>query len=103
MYLNLGLIGAIAPIWFLDDGRSPYLNTMCNRWIARCVRGMEDDDVRPKSMPKSMMAAKTFEKTNDISSVEQWAGILAEELADRIKRDGAMYNRKPRNLVLHYK
>lgn len=76
---------------------------MCDRWVARCVRGMEDGHVQPKCMPKSMMAAKTFEKTHDVCSVERWAGILAEELADRIKRDGSMYNRKPRNLLLHYK
>lgn len=50
-----------------------------------------------------MLAAKSFEPTSDISDVERWVGILAEELADRMVADNKQFNRRPRSLHLQYR
>ncbi|GMH32529.1 hypothetical protein BSKO_00363 [Bryopsis sp. KO-2023] len=73
------------------------------RWISNCVRGLDEDEVRPKSLPKSMLAAKSFAATSDMRAIERWIGILSEELATRMRKDEEMYSRKPRNLVLYYR
>lgn len=59
--------------------------------------------MKPKSMSKSMLAAKSFESTDSLDQIQQWAEILSEELAERLKKDETVHNRKPRNLVLHYR
>ena len=50
-----------------------------------------------------MLAAKSFEPTNDLSAIDRWLGILAEELAERLAVDGLANARRPRNLSLYYR
>lgn len=39
------------------------------------------------AQPKSLLSAKSFEPTSDVSSLERWIGILADELATRLAID----------------
>ena len=50
-----------------------------------------------------MLAAKSFEKTSNSGDLQRWLHILADELAGRMVTDAQMYQRHPRNLVLHYR
>lgn len=73
------------------------------RWIAAAVRGISDDAVQEKELPKSMLAAKSFQAISDWGAIRKWLAILAAELASRMESDAAANNRYPRNLVLHYR
>lgn len=50
-----------------------------------------------------MLAAKSFEPTSELTDVERWVMILAEELADRMTADNKQFNRRPRSLHLQYR
>ena len=56
-----------------------------------------------KELPKSMLAAKSFETTTGADGLERWMRILAEELADRLAEDAAAHARRPRLLTLYYR
>ena len=56
-----------------------------------------------KERPKSMLAAKSFEPTSDLAVLARWLRILADELVNRMIDDEALYQRRPRNLCLHYR
>jgi hypothetical protein len=73
------------------------------KWIASTVKGESDDPVEEKEKPKSLLAAKSFEATSDVSVLQRWLGILAAELAPRMANDEASYKRRPKTLVLHYR
>ena len=50
-----------------------------------------------------MLAAKSFEAISDMTAVERWIMILAEELSERMIADNKLFNRRPRSLHLHYR
>ena len=38
-----------------------------------------------------------------MAAIHRWFTVLAEELASRLAADEALYRRRPRNLVVHYR
>ena len=50
-----------------------------------------------------MLAAKSFEPISDMTAVERWIMILAEELSERMIADNKLFNRRPKSLHLHYR
>lgn len=56
-----------------------------------------------RDLSKSMLAAKSFVATSDMSALERWLGILADELSDRMIYDAQINQRIPRLLVLSYR
>ena len=73
------------------------------RIVARSVRGISDEEVVAKSVPKSMLASKTFPPTNNMQELERWMHVLCEELAARMADDSALHNRRPRSIVVSYR
>lgn len=73
------------------------------QWIFEQVRGRNDDPVEEKERPKSMLAAKSFTSTSDHATIRRWLGILASELAERMRRDEGTYCRRPRTLTLCFR
>lgn len=73
------------------------------RWVARAARGISDEPVVGKSVPKSMLAAKSFTATSDWAELQRWVRVLAEELASRMATDSARHNRRPRNIVVSFR
>lgn len=70
------------------------------RVAAPCAR------IRPaqvRELPKTMLAAKSFEKTTSPAALARWLRILAEELAERLAADGAENARRPRSLSVTYR
>ena len=75
---------------------------MC-RWVARAARGISDEPVVGKSVPKSMLAAKSFTATTDWLELQRWVRVLAEELASRMSTDSVRHSRRPRNIVVSFR
>ena len=73
------------------------------RWVLNAARGISDEPVVSKDVPKSMLAAKSFDATSDWTELEHWLRVLCEELAHRMVADTAAHNRRPRNLVVHWR
>lgn len=69
----------------------------------RAARGISDEPVTAKDIPKSMLAAKSFAPTSDLQQLERWLRVLCEELAARMATDSALHSRRPKNFVLHYR
>ncbi|KAJ7552061.1 hypothetical protein O6H91_06G040100 [Diphasiastrum complanatum] len=72
-------------------------------YIFKAVRGIYADKVQSKQVSKSMLAAKSFSATDDLTVIRRWLGVLAEELAIRIFRDVEQNHRQPKFLQLHYR
>lgn len=83
------------------------LLTLCGdrlgHYVFRAIRGIQEDKVQEKQIPKSMLAAKSFETTQDLAVIRKWLGILAEELSIRILQDTRENHRQPHNLQLYYR
>ncbi len=56
-----------------------------------------------RELPKTMLAAKSFERTGNPAAIARWLRILAEELADRLAADGGENARRPRSLSVTYR
>jgi hypothetical protein len=69
----------------------------------RAAHGISDEPVTARDVPKSMLAAKSFSPTSDWEELQRYARVLCEELAQRMADDSALHNRRPRNLVVHYR
>eukprot|EP00741_Cyanophora_paradoxa_P000245 tig00000402_g237.t1 len=68
--------------------------------LYRIVRGVEDSDVIPRTRPKSMLAAKSFNEEYSLAGVTKWLHILARELVQRMRHDFVTWRRRPRTLNL---
>eukprot|EP00741_Cyanophora_paradoxa_P000254 tig00000402_g246.t1 len=69
-------------------------------WLYRIVRGVDDSDVIPRTRPKSMLAAKSFNEEYSLAGVTKWLHILARELVQRMRLDFVTWRRRPRTLNL---
>lgn len=67
------------------------------------MRGLSDEAVTGRDVPKSMLACKSFAPTSDWMQITSWLRVLCEELAARMASDSATHSRRPRNLVVHYR
>ena len=56
-----------------------------------------------RELTKSMLAYKSFEATSDLTSLNRWLGILADELSERLSTESQLNQRAPRLLVLGYR
>ncbi|KAL2623530.1 hypothetical protein R1flu_003735 [Riccia fluitans] len=72
-------------------------------YIWHAVRGIQADKVQVKEVAKSMLAAKSFSSTKELSDIRRWLGILAEELSVRMVRDFDQNHRHARHLQLYYR
>lgn len=82
------------------------LEGRCRGQKHRCPRHSIESRLllkQEKELPKSMLAAKSFNATSDWRALGRWLAILAEELAARMADDAAQHRRHPRTLVLHYR
>mmetsp|Transcript_10106 Transcript_10106/g.19070 ORF Transcript_10106/g.19070 Transcript_10106/m.19070 type:complete len:681 (+) Transcript_10106:148-2190(+) len=73
------------------------------RWLQRVARGIDDGDVVPNLIPKSLNACKSFAPIGDIHGVEAWMKVLASELVERMTIDQATHNRRAKSLVVHFR
>jgi impB/mucB/samB family C-terminal domain len=69
----------------------------------RACRGISDEPVKAKSVPKSMLAAKAFGSTSSWDTVKHWVRVLCTELSERMEEDSALHQRRPKNLVVQFR
>ncbi|WPT17959.1 DNA polymerase eta [Picochlorum sp. SENEW3] len=72
-------------------------------WVHDMIQGRDSEDVKEREKQKSMLAAKSFAASSDITVIERWISILAAELAPRMKSDYETYNRRPKTLGVHFR
>jgi DNA polymerase eta len=73
-------------------------------WLHQISHGVDESNpVEQRNEPKSLLAMKSFEKTNDCSFLITWLGKLSQEVFDRYLEDKVMFKRRPQNLVLHHR
>ncbi|CAI5491607.1 unnamed protein product [Closterium sp. Naga37s-1] len=72
-------------------------------YVWRAVRGLDETPVEEKGVPKSMLAAKSFNATSSWDDICRWMTILAQELSLRMLKDAKDNKRRPRSLHLHYR
>ena len=69
--------------------------------LFRVVRGIDEDPVVVRPLPKSMGAHKSFTATASYAVVRDFLIILANEIETRVVNDEAENNRRPQTITLH--
>ncbi|CAL8468278.1 g7818 [Coccomyxa elongata] len=67
-------------------------------WLHRLSRGIDDEEVKERQLPKSISCGKTFRghtALKDFPAVHKWLGELASELEERISADREENERSP--------
>jgi hypothetical protein len=73
-------------------------------WLHSIARGVEEEPVRVRALPKSHSCSKTFTGRNMITTIQQaqkWLDELASELFERIDADRDENGRIPTLLTIH--
>ncbi|KAK9830086.1 hypothetical protein WJX72_009709 [[Myrmecia] bisecta] len=73
------------------------------RWLSHMAQGFDADEVKQRTLPKSIGCSKTFRGGSALKSldgVHRWLKELAHELEERIKADRAANARIPRLLTV---
>ncbi|XP_012529747.1 DNA polymerase eta isoform X2 [Monomorium pharaonis] len=74
-------------------------------WLYNIARGIDDEPVTNRLLPKSIGACKKFPGKQAITSLEvlkHWAGDLAKEVCERLEEDFAENQRRATLLVISY-
>lgn len=71
--------------------------------VIRALEGHGDSVVRPRTLTKQLMSAKSFKPVSSLPQCDRWISVLANELAPRILEDSEENERWPRGLALMYR
>lgn len=74
-------------------------------WLARLARGLDDEVVKPRLLPKSVGCSKTFRGRSALTSlkvVHQWLVSIGKEVEERLSEDRDANNRLPQTLTLGF-
>jgi DNA polymerase eta len=72
-------------------------------WLSRLAQGQDGEEVKPRTLPKSLSCGKSFRGANALTSVtavHQWLLELAQELQQRVIADRTAHARLPRLLTV---
>uniref|UniRef100_A0A915HSU0 DNA polymerase eta n=1 Tax=Romanomermis culicivorax TaxID=13658 RepID=A0A915HSU0_ROMCU len=75
----------------------------CRIWLNNLSRGIDDELVSARQIPKSIACGKNFPGINSLrskSQVSHWLRLLAEELEERLTADQSANKRSPRTLTV---
>lgn len=73
------------------------------RWLKQVSRGEDNEPIKPRSRPKSILAMKSFRATAEAAFLDGWLETMAQEVSDRCEEDREMFSRQPKAFVLHYR
>jgi hypothetical protein len=74
-------------------------------WLHRLAQGKDDEEVKPRMLPKSISCGKTFRAQNVLTSltaVHAWLLKLGQELQERIEADRQQHQRLPKLLTVSF-
>ena len=77
-----------------DEKTSQFLYNIC--------RGIDNTEVKQKSIVKSIMASKRFSPISSFDSLENILEVLSIDLVKRMNTDQEEYNRIPKTLTIYY-
>eukprot|EP00177_Eucheuma_denticulatum_P003399 GFKZ01006140.1.p2 GENE.GFKZ01006140.1~~GFKZ01006140.1.p2 ORF type:complete len:525 (-),score=89.92 GFKZ01006140.1:3967-5541(-) len=73
-------------------------------FVYQSVRGEDETKVKERDKTKSLLAAKSFQRSMSLEPAEKkWLPILAEELAERVAIESELHNRQARTLVISFR
>ena len=71
------------------------------RWVHEMARGLDEDPVKERELPKSVGCSKNFrgpQMLDTRAGVEHWISQLAEEVCERLEKDRKVNSRVARGL-----
>ena len=71
------------------------------RWVHEMARGLDEDPVKERELPKSVGCSKNFrgpQMLDTRAGVEHWLSQLAEEVCERLEKDRKVNSRVARGL-----
>lgn len=74
-------------------------------WLQRLAQGKDAEEVKPRTLPKSISCGKTFRGVNVLTSltaVHTWLVQLGHELQERIEADRQQHQRLPKLLTVSF-
>lgn len=77
------------------------LGTETAVWVYQYLRGVDNSEVVPKSIPKSLLAGKSFTAVNSMEELAKYITMISAEVANRVEADTNEYGRIPKTLTLH--
>lgn len=73
-------------------------------FVYKCVRGVDETLVKPRDLPKTILAAKSFSPEKTLNVVQRtWMPVLAEELVDRLDEDSQLNDRQANTLTVTFR
>ncbi|PHH68422.1 hypothetical protein CDD82_568 [Ophiocordyceps australis] len=75
-------------------------------WLYNTIRGVDNTEVNPRTLIKSMLSAKSFRPSiNSFDQANKWLRIFAADLYSRLVDEGATDDnkRRPRTVNLHHR
>lgn len=74
-------------------------------WLHRLAQGKDGEEVKPRTLPKSISCGKTFRGVNvltGLTAVHKWLLELGQELQERIEADRQQHQRLPKLLTVSF-
>lgn len=79
-------------------------NDKAAEFVFNCVRGIDATPVKPRDLPMTILAAKSFSPENTLAVVHRtWLPVLAEELVDRLDEDSQLNDRNATTLTVTFR
>lgn len=74
------------------------------QWLQSLCRGEDHSGITPRMRPKSLLACKSFGQpgVTAVAELQRWLLLLAAEVVDRTVEDTAIFNRRPKTLVVYH-
>lgn len=75
------------------------------QWLQQLAQGKDGEEVKPRTLPKSISCGKTFRGVNVLTSltaVHTWLVQLGQELQERIEADRQQHQRLPKLLTVSF-
>lgn len=74
-------------------------------WLHSLAQGQDGEEVKPRTLPKSISCGKTFRGNNvltGLTAVHSWLLQLGQELQERIEADRQQHQRLPKLLTVSF-
>ncbi|XP_040286766.1 DNA polymerase eta [Bufo bufo] len=90
---------------FSESALQSHFGDKTGSWLYLLCRGIEDEPVKPRQLPKSIGCSKTFPRKTSLCTQDQvqfWLLQLCLELEERLKKDREMNHRVAKQLTVGF-
>ncbi|XP_077138036.1 DNA polymerase eta isoform X1 [Ranitomeya variabilis] len=99
--LGVQYMGQLTP--FSESALQSHFGDKTGSWLYLLCRGIEDEPVKPRQLPKSIGCSKTFPGKTSLCTQEQvqhWLLQLCLELEERLRKDRELNHRMAKQLTV---